>query len=150
MPASRKTSDRAAADRSERQRRRGAQQPARWIEVSDASILRAVRSVSENGGMVAFGKTSDGGALALYVWGDGQPYKEYFRPGQDVDGYLHDLAQDFEGGGVPPADRGTPGTHPQAPGASGKPFRTSEEFQQELFAKLDAMPKQEDTDPPAM
>jgi len=64
----------------------------------DAVLLRdSVATISLRGGAVRLGYTRDGGAYAIGVYGLGEPYTEYVRPSEDVEGYLRELAEAFVG-----------------------------------------------------
>lgn len=78
-----------------RRRHRGNQIPADWTGVSSDSLREAIGAVTASGGAIRFGYTRDGGAYAIGILGDGDPYTEYLRPSDDVEGYLRDLAEDF-------------------------------------------------------
>lgn len=63
----------------------------------DAKVLQwTIAVVASKGGALRIGYTSDGGAYAVGIYGDGEPYTEYIRPGDDVEGFLRDLAGYFE------------------------------------------------------
>lgn len=67
-----------------------------WGKVDAEVIRRTIVAVCRAGGALRFGYTSDGGAFALGVYGDGpEPYTEYMRPGSDVAETLTELAQVF-------------------------------------------------------
>lgn len=78
---------------------RGNQEPATWEAASPDALHSVVLSVSEAGGFVSFGKTRDGGALYLQVYRDGQGTKDYFRPSDDLDTLLYEIAALFRSDG---------------------------------------------------
>jgi len=67
-----------------------------WGSVDAGIIQRAIATVAKAGGALRFGYTRDGGAYALGVLGDGDPYTEYLRPGDDVEQYLTVLTEQWE------------------------------------------------------
>jgi hypothetical protein len=75
---------------------RGSGLPADWGHV-DAELIRAVIvAAGMAGGAVRFGYTSDGGAYALGIYGDGEkPYTEYVSPNDDIEGVLRSLETVF-------------------------------------------------------
>jgi len=74
-----------------RRARRGHSEPADWALASGEAIVKLVCAVSARGGAVRFGYTSDGGAYAIGIYGDGEPYTEYIRPSEDVDEVLAEM-----------------------------------------------------------
>lgn len=55
-------------------------------ESADAGLLkRAIVCAAGTGGALHFGYTSDGGAYAIRIYGDGSPYTEYVSPHQELD-----------------------------------------------------------------
>lgn len=77
---------------------RGNVDSAHWGDC-DATLLRdVVQSIAGRGCAVQFGFTRDGGAFAIRIVGDGEPYSEYVRPSEDIDLYLRGLLDDFTNG----------------------------------------------------
>lgn len=69
--------------------------PADWME-ADADVLRrAIAAAGFKGGALRFGYTRDGGAYAIGVYGSGDPFTEYVKPGDDINAYLQTLIDDF-------------------------------------------------------
>lgn len=66
-----------------------------WTSVDAEAIKAAIGSLTASGGAIRFGYTRDGGAYAVGILGDGEPYTDYLRPSDDVEGYLQELAEDF-------------------------------------------------------
>jgi len=59
---------------------------------ANPELLRNVITVwAERGGALRFGKTSDGGAYAIGVYGDGEPYTVYIEPGEDINDWLQEF-----------------------------------------------------------
>lgn len=70
---------------------------ANYTELDSGRVLRAIEIISANGGAIRFGKTRDGGAFAIGVYGDGgEPYTDYLRPTDDVTEYLETLVDAFQ------------------------------------------------------
>lgn len=75
--------------------RRNSTTVADWSTV-DANVLRsAIAAASVRGGALRFGYTSDGGAYAIGIYGDGQPYTEFVKPSEDVEQMLKDITEFF-------------------------------------------------------
>ena len=61
-------------------------------------VLRAIERLTAAGWAIRLGKSRDGGALAIGVYGDSQgPYTDYFGPSEDWVKYLIDLADEVCG-----------------------------------------------------
>lgn len=58
-----------------------------WIQ-ADAETLRLLVATVAIHGTVTFGYTRDGGAYYINYWMDGQSFKEYIRPTEDLDAVL--------------------------------------------------------------
>lgn len=82
--------------RARRRKARGAQQKADWLSVPSDLLQAAIATVANHGGALRFGYTRDGGAFAVGVLGDGDPYTEYLRPSDDVVQYFEQMIQDWE------------------------------------------------------
>ena len=80
----------------DRRARRSRGKPASWSDEDAVKVLEAIDGVCKRGGAVRLGYTRDGGAFAIGVYGDGEPYTEYLRAGDDIVGLLHDIAEDME------------------------------------------------------
>jgi len=78
-----------------RRNRRRQSQPADWTSVSADAIRSAIVAASNAGGALRFGYTSDGGAYAVGIYGDGEPYTEFYTPSEDLDAALLDIMQSF-------------------------------------------------------
>lgn len=64
-----------------------------WETANSDLLKRAISVVSSRGGALRFGYTRDGGAYAVGILGDGDPYTEYLRPTDDIDDYLRALIE---------------------------------------------------------
>lgn len=72
--------------------------------IEPQALLYALDAVLREGGCLRIGRTRDGGAWAIGVYGDGaQPYTEYVQASEDINRYFNDLAGFFEqmGGKAP-------------------------------------------------
>lgn len=76
--------------------RRGQDGTADWTSADATKLQRAIVAASATGGALRFGYTSDGGAYAVGIYGDGAPYTEYISPHQDVDITLEAIIDLFE------------------------------------------------------
>lgn len=94
--------ERAAVDRQRRRGKRGSGQPIDWSSVTSDVIAGLVIAVTSQGGAVRFGLSRDGTALAVGILGDGEPYTEWFRPSDDVESDLIEMAARWNGE-VPPS-----------------------------------------------
>jgi len=82
--------------RKNRRRNRGLADRANWTDAHSELVVRAISAVAAVGGALRFGYTTDGGAFAVGVLGDGEPYTDFVRPTEDINLYLIGLAEDFE------------------------------------------------------
>jgi len=91
-----KSSDRRAAKaESKRRVSYGQGNTADWASANPALIVSAIAAVSFAGGAIRFGYTRDGGAYAIGILGDGEPYTEYVRPSESIDEYLAALVEQW-------------------------------------------------------
>jgi hypothetical protein len=64
--------------------------------LSDPEMLQyTITAVAQKGGALRLGYTRDGGAYAIGIYGDGDPYTEYISPTEDVNEHLRSIASDF-------------------------------------------------------
>jgi len=75
--------------------RRQSGQEADWASVSGTVIISAIAAAAITGGALRFGYSRDGGAYAIGIYGDGEPYTEFVRPSEDVEQFLKDVEQLF-------------------------------------------------------
>lgn len=85
-----------AEKRSPRRRRNQARGTADYAVLDANLLLQAVCNVSKHGGALRFGYTSDGGAFAIGIYGDGDPYTDYVKPTEDLDAYFRELAEAWD------------------------------------------------------
>jgi hypothetical protein len=67
-----------------------------WQSADQAVLLKAITTASSAGGAVRLGYTRDGGAYAIGIYGDGDPYTVYCKPSENIDQVLSDIADLFE------------------------------------------------------
>ena len=91
----RKANDTDGSTRQRKREQRG--EAANWMLVDAEQLRYAITAVAASGGALRIGYTRDGGAYAIGVYGDGEPYTEYLRPSEDVSEYLEQLSKDFGG-----------------------------------------------------
>lgn len=66
-----------------------------WQNVDTTILVWAICVVALAGGALRFGYTRDGGAYAIGVYGDGEPYTEYIKPGEDVNAVIRAIGEAF-------------------------------------------------------
>lgn len=79
----------------ERRRGRGEFVSIEWNDASADLLKRCIVAVTRAGCAVQFGKTLSGDALTIRIVGDGEPYVEYRRPGEDVEAWLQSFEVDY-------------------------------------------------------
>lgn len=79
-----------------RQANRGNVEVANWRDADNTLIVRLVLAVTRLGFAVQFGYTRDGGAFAVRIVGDGEPFTEFVRPTEDIDLFLAGFCSDYE------------------------------------------------------
>lgn len=89
--------ERATADRQRRRGKRGSSAPIDWSAIASDVIAGLVIAVTSQGGAVRFGLSRDSTALAVGILGDGEPYTEWFRPSDDVEADLVEMAARWNG-----------------------------------------------------
>jgi len=62
-----------------------------WATADSALLTATIARITFTGGAIRFGYTSDGGAYAVGIYGDGEPYTDYVRPDEDINEYLKEL-----------------------------------------------------------
>lgn len=68
-------------------------EPANWETVSADAIRDCIVQMGSIGGAVRFGYSRDGGCYSIGVYGlYPEPFTDYLRPGDDVQAYLDQLA----------------------------------------------------------
>lgn len=69
--------------------------PADWETVDHELLAKAIAAVAGMGGAIRLGYTRDGGAYAVGIYGDGEPFTEYVPPSDDMDEYLRGVINDY-------------------------------------------------------
>lgn len=72
-------------------------EPVYWDSRSTPVIFRLVESAQRAGGAIRFGGNRNNTMLALGVYGDGEPYTEYFRDTGEFEDFAEDLILVFNG-----------------------------------------------------
>lgn len=75
-----------------------------WKYIPADVVLSSIATAASRGGALRFGYTRDGGAYAVGVYGLGEYYTAYLRPGDDVPAFLRELEQAFADLPAPGAD----------------------------------------------
>lgn len=95
----RKDARKSKAAQPERRVRREDTRGADWGEADPAILAYCIGVVAKQGGALRFGYSRDGGAFSIGIYGDGeQPYTEYVRPSESIDGFLRELAAQWGDG----------------------------------------------------
>lgn len=76
--------------------RAGQTSTADWTSSSSALVIKAISTASIAGGALRFGYSKDGGAYALGIYGDGEPYTVFVPPSDDIDITLQDVIDLFD------------------------------------------------------
>lgn len=66
-----------------------------WETADGALVLRAVATVARMGGAIRLGYTRDGGAYAIGIYGDGEPFTEYVPPDEDLNEFMKGIIEDY-------------------------------------------------------
>lgn len=89
-------------DAVEERERGGARTPRRkshgvadWACASGERIRDAICSAASTGGALRFGYSRDGGAFAIGVYGDGDPYTDFVSCNEPIDDYLQEYIELF-------------------------------------------------------
>lgn len=70
--------------------------PVSWRNVDTGVLVETLQMVSLAGGALRLGFTRDGGAFAVGVYGDGDPYTVYCSPSQNMADFLRAIRDGFE------------------------------------------------------
>lgn len=94
---SRKENRKAAAEQKRRRRTNisSSNGAADWEVVDGVLLAKAIACVAAMGGALRLGYTRDGGAYAIGIYGDGDPFTEYVPPDGDIEGHLKGLIEDY-------------------------------------------------------
>lgn len=67
-----------------------------WKSVDANALVDCICTAASTGGALRLGYSRDGGAYAVGIYGDGEPYTEFCKPSEDVDSFIADIRQLFE------------------------------------------------------
>lgn len=67
-----------------------------WMQADVNKLQRCIEIASRVGGALRFGYSRDGGAYALGLYGDGEPYTEFLPPDADLDEWLDEVYALYE------------------------------------------------------
>jgi hypothetical protein len=84
-----------AEERRRRRENRGAVDGADWRDADLAKLSRAIVAVTSWGYAIRLGYTRDGGAFAVGIIGDGEPFTKFIRPTEGIDEFLDTLIRDY-------------------------------------------------------
>lgn len=79
-----------------RKRRRQNDTCADWAAARPGLLASVVETITADGGAIRFGYSRDGGAYSIGIYGDGEPFTEYFGATGDVDIWLEGIRLDYE------------------------------------------------------
>ena len=84
-------------NRKPRRLQRRSTETADWQAADAELVKRCISAAAKDGGALRFGYSRDGGAYAVGIYGDGDPYTELVKPSEDIDAFLKDVLELFEG-----------------------------------------------------
>ena len=58
---------------------------ASWMDAEPTLVVRAISEAAATGGALRFGYSRDGGAFAVGVYGDGEPYTDFISCNENID-----------------------------------------------------------------
>jgi len=93
MPKGETSSDLSKGSRGVKRTQTG---QADWGSVDGATLIRAIEAAASVGGALRCGYSRDGGAYAIGIYGDGEPYTEFVRPSEDIEQFLQNVCELFE------------------------------------------------------
>lgn len=73
-----------------------ASEVADWAHSDPALLQDVIAAVAYRGGALRLGYTRDGGAYAIGIYGDGDPFTEYVPPHEDINEYLKGVLRDYQ------------------------------------------------------
>jgi len=82
---------------SDRRAKRPTGKKQNWDELPAGKITGLIVQATRAGGAVRFGASRDGGALGLGVYGDGEPYTEWFRDCEELENFIDEMTALFRG-----------------------------------------------------
>lgn len=66
-----------------------------WRNVTSGVLIDTIQEVALAGGAIRLGFTRDGGAFAIGIYGDGEPYTVYCTPKENLDDVLRSIRDGF-------------------------------------------------------
>jgi len=66
-----------------------------WQAADGELVVKAIAAATSTGGAIRFGYTRDGGAYAVGILGDGEPYTLYCGSGDDLTTTLEEICSAF-------------------------------------------------------
>jgi hypothetical protein len=66
-----------------------------WASASGDKLRESVCAAASTGGALRFGYSRDGGAFAIGVYGDGEPYTDFVSCNEPIDDYLQEYVELF-------------------------------------------------------
>lgn len=66
-----------------------------WASANADIIRRAIAAAAAVGGAIRFGYSRDGGAYAVGIYGNGEPYTDFVKPSESIDDFMEDVEQFF-------------------------------------------------------
>lgn len=81
--------------RPRRERRNKGNNIADWAKATPSILTCAITAAANTGGALRFGYSRDGGAYAVGVYGDGEPYTDFVGGTEDIDVYLQEYIDLF-------------------------------------------------------
>jgi len=67
-----------------------------WTEVDGQLVTKAAAVVGSMGGAIRLGYTRDGGAFAVGIYGDGNPFTEYYHDVEEIEDFLRRVIETYE------------------------------------------------------
>lgn len=83
------------AKRDRRRRAAPAAGQADWRKCDGEWLTFVLSNLAQQGMALRLGYTRDGGAYAIGIYGDGEPFTEYVRPSEDITEYIKSLLNDY-------------------------------------------------------
>jgi len=82
--------------REERRSTRAANTTIDTTDLDGGVLLEAINAALRASGAVRIGATRDGGAWAIGIYGDGEPFTEYIGADEDINTYFGNLAKYYD------------------------------------------------------
>lgn len=72
----------------------GSEQP-NWGRINEQLVHAVITYVTPGDGAVRFGYSRDGGAYAVGIYGDGEPYTTYFHSDEEITQWLGEVVKEY-------------------------------------------------------